>query len=267
MTAAATVQHRRTALDAVNPVTRLGLAVLVAIPILLTLDWVSASTMLALQVIIFRSCGVPVGLMARRLAPILLVAPLASISMLLYGRPGGEVYWQWWLITISHHSTLMAIAVFVRLLALALSAMILMLGVDPTDMADGLAQLVHLPARFVLGTLAGVRMLGLFANDWRTMGQARRARGLGDTGWLRRWATMAFALLVFAIRRGTKLATSMETRGFGAQSAWTRTWARPSRLTGADVVAILIAVAVCTASIGLAVWAGTFWFVGSEAPA
>ena len=32
-------------------------------------------------------------------------------------------------------------------------------------------------------------------------------------------------------------------------------------------VAILIAVAVCTASIGLAVWAGTFWFVGSEAPA
>lgn len=257
----------RTALEAVNPVTRLGVAVLVAIPILLTLDWFSASTMLGLQVIIFRLCGVPLGVMARRLAPILLVAPLASISLALYGRPGGDIYWQWWLVTISHHSVLMAVAVFIRLLALALSAMILMLDVDPTDMADGLAQLVHLPARFVLGTLAGVRMLGLFADDWRTMGQARRARGLGDTGWLRRWTTMAFALLVFAIRRGTKLATSMEARGFGAESARTRTWARASQLTSADAIAILIAVAVCTAAIGLAVWSGTFWFVGSEAPA
>ena len=39
--------------------------------------------------------------------------------------------------------------------------------------------------------------------------------GVGaDTGALRRWATMAFAMLVIAIRRGSKLATAMEARGF-----------------------------------------------------
>ena len=45
------------------------------------------------------------------------------------------------------------------------------------------------------------------------MALSRRARGIGDHGAIRRFATMAFALLVLAIRRGSKLATAMEARG------------------------------------------------------
>ena len=48
---------------------------------------------------------------------------------------------------------------------------------------------------------------------------------------------MAFVLLVFAVRRGTKLAMAMEARGFGADVP--RTWARPSRLHSRDAVAVL----------------------------
>ncbi len=92
------------------------------------------------------------------------------------------------------------------------------------------------------------------------MALARRARGIGDTGRLRRFATMAFALLVFAIRRGTKLATAMEARGFGADRQ--RTWARESKFGWPDLVGLAITLAVCALSIGLALWAGTFWFVG-----
>lgn len=33
--------------------------------------------------------------------------------------------------------------------------------VDPTDLADGLVQIVRLPSRFVLGGLAGVRLVGI----------------------------------------------------------------------------------------------------------
>ena len=73
-------------------------------------------------------------------------------------------------------------------------------------MADGLAQVWRLPARFVLGTLAGFRLVGEMIADWRMLGLARRARGLGDTGALRRFVTMAFAPLVLAVRRGRKLA-------------------------------------------------------------
>lgn len=254
-----TASHE-TALDRLNPVTRLGLAVLASLPILVTLDWVSATTMLASQVVIFLLCGVPAGQLLRRMAPLLALAPIGAVSMALYGRPGGQVWFHWWLITISDRSLAMAAAVFVRILALGSAAVILIGGADPTRMADGLAQLLRLPAKFVLGTLAGVRMIGLFAEDWGTMTLARRARGLGDTGRLRRFATMAFALLVFAIRRGTKLATAMEARGFGADRA--RTWARPSTLGVADLAGLLVTLAVCGLSIGLALWAGTFWFVG-----
>lgn len=252
-------------LDKLNPVSRLIFALLAAFPILLTLDWVSATTMLVCELVIFTALGVPLGWLLKRLIPILVVAPVAALSMALYGRPGGHIWVEWWLVTISDRSLSMAIAVFIRIFALAAAAIVLMGAVDATRMADGLAQLLKLPARFVLGTLAGVRMIGLFMGDWRTMSQARRARGLGETGRIRRFATMAFALLVFAIRRGTKLATSMEARGFSADAAKHRTWARPSRFTGADLIGLIVTLAVCAASVAISVWAGTFWFIGSEA--
>ena len=117
----------------------------------------------------------------------------------------------------------------------------------------------------MLGSLAGVRMITLFRDDWRTLGLARRARGLGDTGRVRRWLSMAFALLVLAIRRGSRLATAMEAKGFGAtgSDAPARTWARPSRLTGADVVGLVISALIGGIAVGLAVYVGTFHWVGS----
>ena len=249
-----------TLLDRLNPVTRLGLAILASLPILATLDLVSAGTMLAAELIGFLVCGVPARQLGRRLVPLLVIGLVGALSMALYGRPGGRIWAHWWLLTVSDDSLVMAGAVFLRILALALAAVVLIGGADATRMADGMAQIVRLPARFVLGTLAGVRMVGLFAEDWRMMSLARRARGLGDAGRVRRFLTMAFALLVFAIRRGTKLATAMEARGFGGQQK--RTWARPSRLGLADLVGLLITLAVCALAIGLAVVTGTFWFVG-----
>ncbi|MCL1842149.1 MAG: energy-coupling factor transporter transmembrane protein EcfT [Propionibacteriaceae bacterium] len=248
-------------LDRMNPVMRLVCAGLLAAPVLITLDWVSSLCLFALEFVIFAATGAGLTRMLRGLIPVLIVGVIASLSMALYGRPGGPVYAQWWWITISHQSLLMALAVFVRVLALALAAQVLLARVDPTLMADGLAQRLHLPARFVLGTLAGVRMLGLFAADWRMLGLARRARGLGEDGALRRYATMAFALLVAAIRRGSTLATAMEVRGFTAQAARHRTWARPSDLGPADAVGLVVTLLVCTASLVAAVWAGTFWFI------
>jgi len=255
-----------TPLDRLNPVARLLFAMLLAAPVLITLDWVSASIMLGLELIIFTIAGAGLASMLRRLLPIAIVATIASVSMALYGRPGGHIFATWWLITISQRSLLMALAVFLRILALALAAITLLGRVDPTLMADGLAQIVRLPARFVLGTLAGVRLTGLLANDWRSLALARRARGLGDSGAIRRAASMVFALLVSALRRASTLATAMEVRGFGATAARRRTWARPARLTWADALGLAITLAVDAVSILLAVWAGTFWLIWAGMP-
>ena len=250
----------RTALDRVNPVTRIAAAVIVSLPLLVTLDWVSGATMAGVVLVTALALGFGPGFIARRVWPVLVLAPFAGLNMALYGKPGGAVHVDWFLIHVTDNSLSLAVAVMLRVLALGMPAVLLFTGIDPTDLADGLAQVWRLPARFVLGALAGFRLISRFVNDWRSLALARRARGLGDTGAVRRWATMAFAMLVIAIRRGSKLATAMEARGFGTSA---RTWARESRVGRPDLVLVIACLLAVTVALVAAVSAGTFWAVWS----
>ncbi len=99
-------------------------------------------------------------------------------------------------------------------------------------------------------------MIGLFLDDWRALELARRARGVADRGRTRRFLGMAFALLVLSIRRGSKLATAMEARGFGAPGA--RTWARPSRFGRREWLMLALGAAISATAICAAVAAGTW---------
>ena len=248
-------------LDGVNPVTKVVLALVLSLPLLASIDPLSAAVAIGLQLACVPLTGLGARTVLLRLLPVLLLAPVAGVSMLLYAEPGGRVYGSFWYATISDDSIALAIAVGLRVLALALPTILLFGRTDPTDLAGALAQIARLPSRFVLGVLAGTRTLGLFLDDWRSMSLARRARGVGDRGAIRRFFSMSFVLLVFAVRRGSKLAVAMEARGFGAPV--TRTWARRSTLSGRDAVALAGGIALVTVALGVAVAAGTFRFVWS----
>jgi energy-coupling factor transport system permease protein len=255
------VRARSVWLDGVNPVAKVAMVIVLAVPLLVSIDAVSAATAIVLELLCVPLTGVSLAVVLKRLLPVLIFAPVAGISMLLYARPGGTVYGSFLFATISDDSISLALAVLLRVVALALPMILLFARTDPTELADALAQVAKLPSRFVLGVLAGARTLGLFVDDWRTMALARRARGLGDRGAVRRFFSMAFVLLVFAVRRGTKLATAMEARGFG--SGIERTWARPSMLSARDAVAVGGAVLLMAAALGAAVVTGAFRVVGS----
>jgi energy-coupling factor transport system permease protein len=212
--------------------------------------------------VLFFWAGLSLRTFLRRTLPIWIAAPLAGLTMLLYGRPSGHSYFQFWLANITDGSIAFAIATSLRMLAIALPAVVLFVTIDPTDLADGLAQIVRLPARFVLGALAGLRLMGLFLEDWRSLELARRARGVADRGRLKRFAGQAFALFVLSIRRGTKLATAMEARGFGGRTR--RTWARESRLRWPDAVLVLIAVIVAAAAMGVSIATGHWSFLAGQ---
>ncbi|MFC4137816.1 MULTISPECIES: energy-coupling factor transporter transmembrane protein EcfT [unclassified Microbacterium] len=248
-------------LDGVNPVTRILLALLLSIPLFASIDVVSGLVAIALQLLCLPLTGLSLRTVLGRMALLAAISPIAGLSMLLYAEPAGQVYWSFGVATISEESVRLAIAVSLRVIALGLPTILLFGHADPTEVADALAQVAHLPSRFVLGVLAGTRMLGLFLDDWRTMGLARRARGVGDHGALRRFFSMAFVLLVFAVRRGSKLAMAMEARGFGSDIP--RTWARPSRLHRRDAVALLGGILIMVAALAAAVAAGTFRFIWS----
>ena len=243
-----------------NPVARV-LALLVATtPLLITIDPVSAGVALALELALMPLSGVSARSFFLKVTPLLLAAPLGALSMLLYASPGGTVYWQFGPAAISDHSMWLALGIGLRMCAIVMPAIALLDRIDPTDMGDGLAQILHLPARPVLAALAGARMTSLMAADWKALERARRARGVGDVSRIRSFLRGSFSLLVFALRRSGKLATTMEARGFGAQGR--RTWARVSRLRAADAVLMVVAIALPAIALAVSIWAGTFALVG-----
>ena len=243
----------------INPVAKIaGLAAL-TVCLLLTLDWLSATVAVAGEVALFLGAGLRSRSLWRRTAPVWLAAPLAGLTMTLYGRASGATYLQLGFVHVTEGSVVIGVATLLRLVAVALPAVVLFATMDPTDLADGLAQGVRLPSRFVLGALAGLRLVGLFEADWRSLELARRARGVADAGRVRRLLGQSLALLVLAVRRGTKLATAMEARGFDGPV--TRTWARPSPVGAAEVVTIACGAVLGVLSVVAALVAGTWNFI------
>ncbi|BBY18693.1 energy-coupling factor transporter transmembrane component T family protein [Mycolicibacterium litorale] len=244
----------------VNPVARLLTAAVIAVALVLSVDWVSALTALVLEIPLFVALGVRLRPFLIRGGLITVAAGLTALTNLLYGEVGGTVHWHFLLINVSDGSIALALAMFLRVLAIALPSVFLFLDVQPTELADGLGQILRLPSRFVVGALAGMRLVGLLREDWRYLGYARRARGVADHARLRRALGQAFALLVFALRRGSKLATAMEARGFGAYPG--RTWARPSTFGAPEFALVAAGIAIAVASVAVSVVSGAWSFIG-----
>jgi len=243
----------------VNPVAKLGSALLLAVCLILTIDWVSAGTALVLELAAFGFLGISAKRFWWRTLPVWVAAPLTAVTILLYGKPSGTIYWEWLAVRVSDGSIDLALATALRVLAIGLPAVVLFITVDATDLADGLAQVWRLPSRFVLGALAAFRLVSLFLEDWRFLELARRARGVGDSGRIRRIPGQVFAMLVLAIRRGSKLAIAMEARGFGGTGE--RTWARESRFGWREWIVVIAGLMVGMIAITVSVVTGHWNFI------
>jgi len=243
----------------VNPVAKLAAAAIISVTLVLSIDWVSGAVALACEAVLLPFAGLGVRRLVLRTAPVWIAALLAAITILLYGRSSGQSYFRFLLVNVTDGSIELSIATLLRVLAIALPAVVLFVTVDPTELADGLSQVVRLPSRFVLGALGGMRLVGLFLDDWKSLELARRARGIADRGRLRRFAGQAFALLVLSIRRGSKLATAMEARGFGASNE--RSWARDSPFGWREAGLVAIAVAIAAAAVTASVLTGNWNFI------
>ena len=242
--------------DRINPVAALTAALIPALMLVITIDPISAGTALALQLLLLPLLGVPLRTLALRSIPILIAAPFTALTIVLYGRPSGEVYVEFLLVRISDGSIELALATLLRVLAIGIPAIALFSRPDATRLGDALGQTWRLPARFVLGAVAALRLVTLLRSDASTLERARRARGLGDRGRLRRFAGIMLGLLVLSLRRGSALAIGLEARGFGAPV--TRTWTRPAPWRVLDSVIVAIGMLVSSIAILAAVLTGSF---------
>lgn len=242
-----------------NPVAKLAVATVISVALILTVDVVTAGVALLLELACLPLCGLPLRTALRRSWILGLAAVPSGVLTVLIGRDDGALLGQLGPVTVTEGSALLGAAISLRILAIGLPGVVLLATTDPTDLADALAQVLHLPHRFVLAALAAMRLFGVLAEEWQLLTLARRARGLGDDGALGTVRTafrQVFALLVLSIRRATTLATAMEARGFGV--ATRRTWARRSVFRPADVAVVVGGAALAAAATAAGVLAGTW---------
>ena len=188
----------------------------------------------------------------------------SSVAVALYGNQAGTSYVEWGVVHITQGSLELACATALRIIAMGIPAILLIYGVDPTDLADSFSQQLKLSDRFVYGGLAGMRLFPVLQDDWAALAASRRSRGIGfdKNKSVKAFAQQGFALLVLSIRRSSALAVAMQARGFGADIK--RTHWRISTVKAQDYVFTAIAVLVPVIALVVAALAGTFSFLGTE---
>jgi energy-coupling factor transport system permease protein len=252
---------RPTRLARRNPVAKFAAGLLLTAFLVATLDPLAPAIALVLELALVPLFGVRYRDLARRAAPILFAVLGILVSLVIFGGDrSGAVLLRLGPVVVTTGLLVTALALSLRLLAIALPGLVILSTTDATDLADALVQNLRVPARFAIGALAAFRLLPLLADEWRTIGLARRARGVeagrNPVARVRLFASTAFALLVAAIRRGTRLATAMDARGFDAGVP--RTTARRQRFGPADAALVLGGALAGAIPVVVSVYLGTF---------
>lgn len=255
-----------------NPVAKLAAAAVLSLALVTTLDPVTPALALTAELALLPLFGVRHRELARRSWPLLVSALGIVVGLVLFaGERTGDVLVPLGPATVTTGVLTGALALALRVFAVALPGVIVLATTDPTDLADSLIQQLKAPPRFAIGALAAFRLLPLLGDEWEMLTLARRARGVdpgrNPVARLRLFASTAFALLVGAIRRGTRLAIAMDARGFssgepegrnGPATGRRRTIARPQRFGPADAALVLGAAVLAAAVLSASVLLGTF---------
>lgn len=150
------------------------------------------------------------------------------------------VYSTW---RLGGHDEREALTAGLRIVVLAWPGSVAVGYLDPSRLADYLAQTLKLPARFVAAFSAALQRFSSLGSAWQQLDRARRVRGFGPsrnpiaTG--RYAADMSFGLLVNALRGASQSSIAMDARGFA--DAHDRTWAEPAPWTRLDLIGLVVA--------------------------
>jgi energy-coupling factor transport system permease protein len=222
----------------VHPLAKVAAAFVVMLALFVTLDPLTPTMVLVAELAAIPLIGISPRALLRRVVPLLAAATgIGFFNGLVTSDAGAGV------------------AIGLRIVGIALAGIVAVASIDPTELADALVEHLHAPRRFTVGALAVFRLMPLFADEWQTIGLARRARGL-ETWRVASFFGMTRSLLVAAIRRATRLAAAMDGRGFADGGC--RTLARPRALARRDwafvAASFAVAAAASASSIALGSW-------------
>ncbi|WP_432978423.1 energy-coupling factor transporter transmembrane component T family protein [Dactylosporangium sp. CA-233914] len=219
-----------------DAIAKLFAALLVTAAVVSTLDPVASLSVIGALLVLLPLTGVGLGTLWRRGWPILASAAGIFVFTVLFGaRDSPVVAHLDWLGGLDVRQNAAGYAL--RLLAVGLPGFVVFATIDPTDLADSLVAHLRVSPRFAIGALAALRLAPLLADEYRLIRLARRARGTRAGVF-----STLFGLLVAAIRRGIRLATAMEARGFDGGDS--RTIARDTRFGWPDALVVAAGLAL-----------------------
>ena len=233
-------------LSRINPVAQLTAILVVTVVLLASLDAVTPVVVLAAELCLFPAAGLTSPrTIWRRTWPVLVsAAGVGFVNVLLSEDASAGA----------------GVALALRVVGLALPGVLLVAATDPVRLADALTVHWRVSPRFAYGALAALRLVPLLVTEFESVRLARRTRGVeggsNPVAHARLFAGMAFTLLVGALRRGSRLATAMDARGF--DSGVPRSNARGSHLHARDVAFVVGTLVVCAAAVTLSVLTGAW---------
>ena len=233
-------------LSRINPVAQLTAIAVVTLVLLTSLDVVTPAVVVAAELCLLPAAGLtrPADLL-RRMWPVLLGATSVGVVNVLLSDEAGVVT---------------GLGLALRVIGLALPGVLLVASTDPVRLADALTIHWRLSTRVAFGALAALRLVPLLVAEFESVRLARRTRGVeagrNPVAQARLFAGIAFALLVGAVRRGSRLATAMDARGF--DSGIPRSNARGSHLHPRDAGFVTGTVVVCGVAVAASVLSGSW---------
>ena len=233
-------------LSRVNPVAQLTAMAVVTVVLVSSLDVVTPAVVVAAELCLLPAAGLTApGVLLRRTWPLLVGAGAVAVVNVLLSAGTSPVT---------------GLGLGLRVVGLALPGVLLVSATDPVRLADALTIHWRVSTRFAYGALAALRLAPLLVSEFEAIRLARRTRGVeagrNPVAAARLLAGAGFSLLVGAVRRGSRLATAMDARGF--DSGVPRSNARGSELHRRDVVFVAATVTVCAVAVALSVGTGAW---------
>jgi energy-coupling factor transport system permease protein len=244
-----------------NPAAKLAITVVPSAVLLLSRDIVTPLVLIALTLaaLPWAQLDLP-RLLSRSRWLLFAVVMVGFVNAAFAAHPRGHALLDFGPVHVTSGSAAGGLGIALRALGVSLPGVVVLVSTDPVDLADSLVQQLRVPAKFAYGTLAALRLMPLLSEEWDHLGMARRARGM-DAGHspvraARLFASQVFALLVVAIRRGTRLATAMDARGF--DSGLQRSYARVQTVTRTDVVLMAGSIVAAAVALGVSIGVGSW---------
>lgn len=249
-----------------NPTVKAALAFTLSLILVFLLDPITPLLFLALTVAVGLLAGrIRLGAYLRAFVPLVLVGlGFVWTNALFAVTAEGDVTRALGPLVISERGLAFGVAIALRGLAIGALSVTFVLTTDPTDLAVSLVRHARQPFRIVYALLAGYRFLPYFTAEYAQVRLAQRLRGGVQSGARRRLtepARLVLPLLALAIRRATRIGVAMDSRGFSAATADTRTTYRHVPLDARDALFALVTAAAAALLIAAGAAGGwlRFW--------